>query len=73
MHKIEVDVIRLGGGFGGKEDQATPWAVMAAVAVQHLNKPVKYMLNRHDDLRMTGKRHPYASFFKNWIDKRFKN
>ena len=30
MHKIEVDVIRLGGGFGGKEDQATPWAVMAA-------------------------------------------
>jgi len=47
MHKIEVDVIRLGGGFGGKEDQATPWAVMAAVAVQHLNKPVKYILNRH--------------------------
>ena len=38
MHKIEVDVIRLGGGFGGKEDQATPWAVMAAVAVQHLNR-----------------------------------
>jgi xanthine dehydrogenase large subunit len=64
MHKIEVDVIRLGGGFGGKEDQATPWAVMAAVAVQHLNKPVKYILNRHDDLRMTGKRHPYSSSFK---------
>ena len=64
MHKIEVDVTRLGGGFGGKEDQATPWAVMAAVAVQHLNKPVKYVLNRHDDMRMTGKRHPYASSYK---------
>ncbi|MFT4643388.1 MAG: xanthine dehydrogenase large subunit [Candidatus Azotimanducaceae bacterium] len=72
MHKIEVDVIRLGGGFGGKEDQATPWAVMAAVAVQHLNKPVKYMLNRHDDLRMTGKRHPYASFFKIGLNKSLK-
>jgi len=24
MHKVEVEVIRLGGGFGGKEDQATP-------------------------------------------------
>jgi xanthine dehydrogenase large subunit len=72
MHKIEVDVIRLGGGFGGKEDQATPWAVMAAVAVQHLNKPVKYMLNRHDDLRMTGKRHPYASFFKIGLNKGLK-
>ncbi len=72
MHKVEVDVIRLGGGFGGKEDQATPWAVMAAVAVQHLNKPVKYMLNRHDDLRMTGKRHPYSSFFKIGLTKDLK-
>jgi len=72
MHKIEVDVIRLGGGFGGKEDQATPWAVMAAVAVQHLNKPIKYILNRHDDLRMTGKRHPYSSFFKIGINKDLK-
>ena len=32
MHQIEVDVNRLGGGFGGKEDQATPWAVMVALA-----------------------------------------
>ncbi|MFT6333812.1 MAG: xanthine dehydrogenase large subunit [Halioglobus sp.] len=72
MHKIEVDVIRLGGGFGGKEDQATPWAVMAAVAVQHLNKPIKYILNRQDDLRMTGKRHPYASFFKIGLKKDLK-
>ncbi len=72
MHKIEVDVIRLGGGFGGKEDQATPWAVMAAVAVQHLNRPVKFMLNRHDDLRMTGKRHPYSSSFKIGLTKDLK-
>lgn len=72
MHKIEVDVIRLGGGFGGKEDQATPWAVMAAVAVQHLNRPVKYMLNRHDDLRMTGKRHPYSAFYKIGLTKDLK-
>ncbi|WP_216594862.1 xanthine dehydrogenase molybdopterin binding subunit [Tenacibaculum mesophilum] len=72
MHKIEVDVIRLGGGFGGKEDQATPWAMMAAVAVQHLNRPVKYMLNRHDDLRMTGKRHPYSSFYKIGLTKDLK-
>ena len=72
MHKIEIDVIRLGGGFGGKEDQATPWAVMAAVAVQHLNRPVKFMLNRHDDLRMTGKRHPYESTFKIGLTKDLK-
>ncbi len=72
MHKIEVDVTRLGGGFGGKEDQATPWAVMAALATYHLNKSVKLILNRHDDLRMTGKRHPYESTYKIGLSKDFK-
>ena len=64
MNNIEVDVLRLGGAFGGKEDQATHWAVMAALAAFKLNKPVKLVLNRMDDLRMTGKRHPYSSDYK---------
>ena len=64
MHNIEVDVQRLGGGFGGKEDQATPWATMAALGVQLLKKPIKLVLNRIDDMRMTGKRHPYDSDYK---------
>ncbi len=64
MNKIEVDVLRLGGGFGGKEDQATPWAAMAALAAFKLNKAVKLILNRHDDLFMTGKRHPYSADYK---------
>ncbi len=72
MHKIEVDVIRLGGGFGGKEDQATPWAALAALATYHLKKPVKLILSRHDDLRMTGKRHPYESNFKIGLSKDLK-
>ncbi|SFZ89344.1 xanthine dehydrogenase large subunit [Flaviramulus basaltis] len=72
MHKIEVDVTRLGGGFGGKEDQATPWAVMAALATYYLNKSVKLILNRHDDLRMTGKRHPYESTYKIGLSKDLK-
>ncbi|WP_323786995.1 xanthine dehydrogenase molybdopterin binding subunit [Psychroserpens sp.] len=72
MHKIEVDVTRLGGGFGGKEDQATPWAVMAALATYHLNQSVKLVLNRHDDLRMTGKRHPYESTYKIGLSKDLK-
>jgi len=64
MHKVEVDVLRLGGGFGGKEDQATAWAAMAALAAYKLNKPVKLILPRQEDMRMTGKRHPYSSDFK---------
>jgi xanthine dehydrogenase large subunit len=64
MNKIEVEVPRLGGGFGGKEDQATAWAVMAASAALKLNRPVKIILPRQEDMRMTGKRHPYSSDFK---------
>jgi len=64
MHKIEVDVRRLGGGFGGKEDQATPWACMAALAAFILQRPVKLTLDRREDMMMTGKRHPYSSDFK---------
>ena len=62
-HNVEVDVLRLGGGFGGKE-QATPWAVLAALAAFTLKKPVKLILRRDEDIRMTGKRHPYSSDFK---------
>lgn len=64
MHRLEIDVTRLGGGFGGKEDQATPWAIFCALAAYHLKKPVKFCLNRMDDMRMTGKRNPYSSDFK---------
>jgi xanthine dehydrogenase large subunit len=72
MHKIEIDTVRLGGGFGGKEDQATPWAVMVALAAQHLHKPVKMAMNRMDDMRMTGKRHPYSADFKIGLTKDLK-
>ena len=72
MHRLEVDVTRLGGGFGGKEDQATVWAVLCALATYHLKKPVKYCLHRMEDMRMTGKRNPYSSDFKIGLDKNLK-
>ncbi|CAM2068536.1 Molybdopterin-dependent oxidoreductase [Sulfidibacter corallicola] len=72
MHQIEVDVTRLGGGFGGKEDQATPWAVMAGLGALCTRRPVKIVLHRLDDMRMTGKRHPYSSDFKIGLDGDFK-
>lgn len=64
MHQVEVDVLRLGGAFGGKEDQATAWAVLSALAAYKLNRPVKLVLSRMDDLKITGKRHPYSSDYK---------
>ncbi|MCG6948443.1 MAG: molybdopterin-dependent oxidoreductase [Acidobacteria bacterium] len=64
MNDIEVDVARLGGAFGGKEDQATPWAAIAALAAFSLKRPVRIALSRIEDMRMTGKRHPYTSDYK---------
>lgn len=72
MHRLEIDVTRLGGGFGGKEDQATCWAIFCALAVYHLKKPVKYCLHRIEDMRMTGKRNPYTSDFKIGLNKDLK-
>lgn len=72
MHKVEVDVQRLGGGFGGKEDQANAWAGIVAVAAQLTGKPVKYALHRMEDMRMTGKRHPYSSDYKIGLDANLK-
>ena len=69
MSQVEVDVNRIGGGFGGKEDQASPWAAMAALAAHLLKKPVKLILERKEDLQMTGKRHPYKSDYKIGLDK----
>jgi xanthine dehydrogenase large subunit len=68
MHQVEVDVTRLGGGFGGKEDQATPWGALAALGAYITKKPVKLVLDRMADMRMTGKRHPYSSDFKIGFD-----
>lgn len=69
MHAVEIEVQRLGGGFGGKEDQGTPYACMAALAATTLQRPVKIKLPRHEDMKMTGKRHAYSSDFKLGLDR----
>lgn len=72
MHQLEIDVTRLGGGFGGKEDQANTWAALCALGTHVTKRPVKYSLHRMEDMRMTGKRHPYSSDFKIGLDKDLK-
>jgi xanthine dehydrogenase large subunit len=72
MHQVEIETQRLGGGFGGKEDQANAWAAVVAVACQLTKRPVKYALHRMEDMRMTGKRHPYSADYKIGLDKDLK-
>ncbi len=56
---VTVEVRRMGGGFGGKESQATQWAALAALAAWKTGKPCKMRLDRDDDMTMTGKRHDF--------------
>jgi xanthine dehydrogenase large subunit len=61
LNKVLVDMRRMGGGFGGKETQAAPWACIAALLANKTKRPVKYKLGRMDDMVMTGKRHPFEN------------
>jgi len=56
---VTAECRRMGGGFGGKESQATQWAVIAALAARLTGKPAKMRLDRDDDMMMTGKRHDF--------------
>jgi len=59
MGDVNVKTRRMGGAFGGKETQAAPWACIAAIFAIRTGKTVKLRLGREDDMRMTGKRHPF--------------
>ena len=56
---VTCQVRRMGGGFGGKETQATQWAAIAALAAHITHRPCKLRLDRDDDMIMTGKRHDF--------------
>jgi xanthine dehydrogenase large subunit len=58
-HAVTVEVRRMGGGFGGKETQAAPFACMAALLAHRTRRPVKLRLDRDDDMLLTGKRHDF--------------
>lgn len=61
FNRIMVDMRRMGGGFGGKETNAAPWACVAALLAHHTKRPVKIRLARADDMELTGKRHPFEN------------
>ena len=56
-------VKRLGGGFGGKESQASPIAAYAALVAQKTGRPARIVLTKDDDMVMTGKRNPFEIYY----------
>ncbi len=69
MHKVVVDMRRMGGAFGGKETQAAQWACLAALLAIRNQKAVKLRLARSDDMALTGKRHPFVNQAQVGFDK----
>ncbi|GAA4062715.1 xanthine dehydrogenase molybdopterin binding subunit [Agromyces indicus] len=67
-HRVTVQVLRLGGGFGGKEMQPHGLAAIAALGAVRTGRPVRLRLTRTQDLTMTGKRHPYHATWRAGFD-----
>lgn len=56
---VTVEVRRMGGGFGGKETQASLFAAAAALVAVKTGRPAKCRPDRDEDMVMTGKRHDF--------------
>jgi xanthine dehydrogenase large subunit len=67
-HNVTVECRRMGGGFGGKESQASQFAAIAAVAAKLTKSPCKLRLDRDDDFVLTGKRHDFRSAYQVGFD-----
>jgi xanthine dehydrogenase large subunit len=68
FHAVTVEVRRMGGGFGGKETQASPWACIAALISRRTGRTTRVRLPRAEDMRVTGKRHPFHNHYRLGVD-----
>ncbi|MEA2736638.1 MAG: xanthine dehydrogenase large subunit [Humisphaera sp.] len=64
FNHVTVICKRMGGGFGGKETQAAQPACMAALVAARLRRPARFVISKDDDMRFTGKRHPFKALFR---------
>ena len=61
---INVEVRRVGGGFGGKETQSFIFAAICTLLSKKTKLPVKLRMDRDDDILITGKRHDFYADYK---------
>ncbi len=67
-NEVDVEVRRMGGGFGGKETQGNHVAAWAALLANASRRPVSIRLSRDDDQKITGKRHRFLSKYSIGFD-----
>lgn len=66
--EVTVEVRRMGGGFGGKETQASLFATAASLAAVRTGQQVKIRADRDDDMVITGKRHEFTAAYEVGFD-----
>lgn len=64
MNRVTVRTKRLGGGFGGKESRSLLLSCTMALASFVSGRPVRCMLDRDEDIVVSGQRHPFKSTWK---------
>ena len=64
INAVTVQTKRMGGGFGGKECQATHPAAMAALVAMKTKRPARLAYEKDDDMKITGGRHPFQNDWK---------
>jgi xanthine dehydrogenase/oxidase len=69
-NQVEIHVNSVGGGFGGKTEQARFVTGPTAVAAQAMKRPVRLAVRREEDTIMIGKRHAYYGQYQVAIDRR---
>ena len=63
-NSINVEVRRIGGGFGGKETQSFIFASICTLLSKKTKRPVKLRMDRDDDILITGKRHDFYADYE---------
>ncbi|CAL8080401.1 unnamed protein product [Orchesella dallaii] len=63
-NRVKARCRRIGGAFGGKETRPILVALPTALAAVKLGKSVRTVMNRWDDMVVTGGRHPFQFRYK---------
>ncbi|XP_077926154.1 aldehyde oxidase 2-like [Halichoerus grypus] len=64
INRIICHVKRVGGGFGGKIGRPAVFGAIAAVGAIKTGHPIRLVLDREDDMLITGGRHPLFGKYK---------
>ncbi|VEN52953.1 unnamed protein product, partial [Callosobruchus maculatus] len=72
QNRVSTKVKRIGGGFGGKESRAAAVVLPIVIAAKKFNRPMRCMLDRDEDILVSGGRNPFFYKYKVGFDHRGK-